>query len=155
MSLGLMGSGCGSTGDEPPERRVTTTDSVLAESLRASLNRVPIDIELLPRSEPGLILGTASVGQRKTGFELRVFAHDQDATVRVLTTQKVRNVMGDLLGPQTKPTVRGVLNNLAYAEYDSELRRPQEDVTRSAGQLLEIRRSVDNVVYEVMGLKER
>lgn len=58
--------------------------------------------------------------------------------------------MSSLLGPELKTTARGVLRNVAYAEYLSNRYDPKRDILRDSGRLLRIRRSIDNAIFSVV-----
>jgi hypothetical protein len=112
--------GCGSSSDRRTGARERYDPYVLtAGKLRRHLSQTGIHIRFVPAPK-GTLRGVASVGPEFIGFEYELFP-----SARMATTHGLRRVKARDFGWSERPQgaservrIRGVLSNVAFAEYE-------------------------------------
>lgn len=98
-----------------------SVDRVSTKQLRSELEQAKVSIQPGSDTSASTVSGVASQGRAAIGFEFRVYPSSDEATVRGLGNLS----LGDLGYPSpngvtVKKVIRGVLGNVAYAQYRVE-----------------------------------
>lgn len=137
------GSDRASTGGDP--HRVTV------QRLQAELGRSGLAIRPVRPSlrTPRVVSGVASDGAVEVGFEFHVFRSSDEATVRRLGRPRPRD-FGWTTRPGVTPVrtrIRGVLANVAYAQYELEGRRLPGGHVRNDAARRRLIRGLDDALF--------
>lgn len=114
-------------------QRVATgvdTYRVTGKHLRKSLRKSSINIHFIQQENEPLptVSGIGTSGEAELGFEFQIYPSSREATIAALGTLRPRDFGWSVIGSRERwlRRIRGVLANVAYAQYEVEVERPRE-----------------------------
>jgi hypothetical protein len=145
------------------ERVATGGDPYLVtpDRLQQELAAAGVQIEYArPARSRSTVSGVASLGHASVGFEFQIFPGSDGATVRGLGKLGLRHF--DWRRPRglfdLRKSIRGVLANVAYAQYELELLEahdPPGTYLRRDRQRRRLRRALDDALFNAFPSNDR